>query len=315
MLDEHLVSVSARVPMPPLTVAEAAEQTGLSTGAIVDLARTMVARPPVVAIANDDNPAIAALNVVLGAVGARGGIVSRSKHAERVESAEGGMDSARAVVIDGTVPWEFVPQTDAEVFRFAAWDGGAGKADWLLPAPGFLEELSDVPTAPTSAMETYAVAPILVKARAEVYSAAEFVGRMDAEASTGEKGVGEKNIVEKVNVEKIIHQRCEDLFVGRAGNVYGNSVGKESRAIAKFASVKEFEEQLWKGAVWVGESPRAEDLRCELKEWPASGNWAKSDDGASANWLVSWRAPVLPPLAEKLYRESTLRDVPVGRKA
>ena len=50
--------------------------------AIRDLARTIVARPPVVAIANDDNPAIAALNVVLGAVGARGGIVRRSKTAK-----------------------------------------------------------------------------------------------------------------------------------------------------------------------------------------------------------------------------------------
>ena len=41
----------------------------------------------------------------------------------------------------------------AEVFRFAAWDGGGSNADWLLPAPGFLEELTDVPTAPTLAAD------------------------------------------------------------------------------------------------------------------------------------------------------------------
>ena len=79
-------------------------------------------------------------------------------------SAEAVIPSARAVLIDSSVPWDFVPQTDAEVFRFAAWDGGSSKADWLLPAPGFLEELTDVPTAPTSAIETYAVAPESVKA-------------------------------------------------------------------------------------------------------------------------------------------------------
>ena len=52
------------------------------------LARTIVARTPAVAIASDDNPAIAALNVVLGSVGARGGIVRRSKRAEAYVSAD-----------------------------------------------------------------------------------------------------------------------------------------------------------------------------------------------------------------------------------
>src|ERR1017187_4560781 len=185
LLEEHLVPTHG--PMPPMTLAEAAEQTGLSTGAIADLARTMVARPPVVAIANDDNPAIAALNVVLGAAGARGGIVRRSKLTESYVSADAVISSVRAVLIDSSVPWDFVPQTDAEVFRFAAWDGGTSKADWLLPAPGFLEELTDVPTAPTLAIETYAVAPSLGKAPPELQSAAQFLGSINSTLSTTEK--------------------------------------------------------------------------------------------------------------------------------
>src|ERR1035437_4042316 len=66
LLEEQLVQ--ARGPMPPLTLAQSAEQSGLSTDAIRDLARLIVGRPPVVAIASDDNPSIAALNVLLGAV-------------------------------------------------------------------------------------------------------------------------------------------------------------------------------------------------------------------------------------------------------
>jgi anaerobic selenocysteine-containing dehydrogenase len=289
LLDEHLVR--ARVPMPPLTLADAAEQTGLSTGAILDLARTMVARPPVVAIASDGNPAIAALNVVLGAAGARGGIVRRSKHAESYASAEAVIGSARAVLIDSTVPWDFAPQTDAEVFRFAAWDGGSGKSDWLLPAPGFLEDLTDVPTAPASAIATYAVAPSLVKAPPEVQSAAQFLGSIDPASIT---------------VEKIIHQRCANLFHGRAGTLHG----QEAAPVAKLASVQKLEEQLWKGAVWIGEPPRSGDFRCELKEWPATAGSARV-----VNWSRAWLAPVLPPLASKLYQESSLRDAPDGRNA
>src|SRR5208282_2522717 len=135
----------------------------------------------------DGDPAIAALNVVLGAAGARGGIVRRTKLAEPHASAAADIDSARAVLIDSTVPWDFTPPTNVEVFRFAAWDGGSCTADWLLPAPGFLEEMTDVPSAPASAIETYAVAPSLLKAPPEVRSAAQFLGGIDSALMPTEK--------------------------------------------------------------------------------------------------------------------------------
>jgi hypothetical protein len=215
--------------------------------------------------------------------------VRRSKRAESYISADAAIPSARAVLIDSSVPWDFVPQTDAEIFRFAAWDGGSSKAEWLLPAPGFLEELTDVPTAPTSAIETYAVAPSLVKAPPAVQSPAQFLCGLDSSLST---------------TEKLIHSRCEELF--RGGN--GTVIRQEATPLAKFVSVQKFEEQLWKGAVWVGEPAHTESLRCQLKEWPtvvASGH--------SDTWSSRWRAPVLPPLASKLYQESTLREPPEKR--
>ena len=289
--------------MPPITLAEAANQTGLSAEAIRELARTMVAQPPAVAIAPDNNPAIAALNVVLGAVGTRGGIVRRSKHTEKEKekyaAADVAIPAARAVLLDASVPWDFVPQTDAEIFRFAAWDGGSSKADWLLPAPGFLEDLTDVPTAPTSAVETYAVAPSLVKAppevrrevQREVQSAAQFLASIDSTLTTP---------------EKIIHARCADLFRGRSGTLHSQEV----TPVAKLASVQKLEEELWKGAVWVGEAPHPDSLRCELKEWPSAVPSQHPE-----TWSSTWPAPVLPPLATKLYKESTLREAPEKRLA
>jgi hypothetical protein len=277
--------------MPTFTLAEAAAQTGLTTDAIRDLARTIVARTPAVAIAADENPAIAALNVVLGTAGARGGIVRRSKRTEPYVSADAVLPSARVVLIDSSVPWNFAPQTDAEVFRFAAWDGESNRADWLLPAPGFLEELTDVPTAPTSAIETYAVAPSLVKAPHVVQSAAQFLSGIDSTLNTP---------------EQIIHARCEDLFRWRAGTL----LGQETTPVAKVASVQKLEEQLWKGAVWVGETPHTGSWRCELQEWPATVSGAHPE-----SWSTAWPAPVLPPLASKLYQESTLRESPERRNA
>jgi len=308
LLEERLVP--ARGPMPPMTLAEAAAQTGLTTDSIRDLARTIAARTPAVAIANDDNPSIAALNVILGAVGTRGGIVRRSKAAKPYISADAPLPSLRAVLIDSSVPWDFTPQTDAEIFRFAAWDGGptdggprngaasnasSKPADWLLPAPGFLEELTDVPTAPALPVETYAVAVNLVKSPHQTHSTAGFVNSIDPALPT---------------TETIIHTRCADLFREHSGTLHA----QETTPVAKLASAQKLEEQLWKGAVWVGselaEPHRSANFRCELKEWPTAAASSRSE-----NWLAAWPAPVLPPLAAKLYQDSSLREPPARRNS
>lgn len=288
LLEQNLVP--AHGPFPSITVSEAAARTGVSEEAIENLARTLVEQQPAVAIAMNENPTVAALNILLGSVGVRGGIVRRQKASHAYLSADIPIANARAVLIDSSVPWDFVPQSDAEVFRFAAWNGGPTKSDWLLPAPGFLEELTDVPTAPALPVETFAVAPALVKTTSEVQSVAQFLVGIDSGLTPA---------------EKIIHDRCADLFHKRSGTLHG----PESVELSKIESVQKLEEQLWKGAVWVGEEPPPGSLRCELKKWPAETN------SANSSWANSWDVPVLPPLASKLYIESSLREAPERRQA
>jgi hypothetical protein len=289
LLEQNLVA--AHGPVPPIALSEAAARSGLSEDAIRDLARVLVERQPTVAIAANENPSVAALSVILGSVGVRGGIVRREKIERAYFSANPVIPDARAVLIDSSVPWDFVPQTGAEIFRFAAWNGGLTNADWLLPAPGFLEELTDVPTAPALPVETYAVAPALAKPTYEVQSAAQFLAGTDSNLAS---------------TEKIIHQRCAELFRNRSGTLHG----QESIAIAKIESVQKLEERLWKGAVWVGEAPPPASLRCELKEWPS-----ETTPAHTTGWTNSWDVPVLPPLASKLYIESSLREAPERRNA
>ncbi len=288
LLEEQFVP--ARGPMPPLTLSDAADQTGMTPDDIRNLARTIIARPPVVAIANGNNPTVAALNVVLGSVGQTGGIMRRSKQKKAYEWADAVIPiKARALLIDSTVPWDFVPRTDAEVFRFAAWDGRSSKFDWLLPAPGFLEDLTDVPTAPTSALETYAVAPAIARPPCEVRSAAQFLAGIDPTLTT---------------TDKIIHTRCEEIFRARAGTLRG----QETTPVANLASAQKLEEQLQKGAVWVAEPLRVANLKCNLTQWPPD-----TPPAPTGNWATEWPTPVLPPLALKLYRESSLREPPEKR--
>ena len=281
LLEEKLVA--ARGPMPELTLADAALQTGLQTDEIRELARTIAAQTPAVAIAGDGNPSVAALNVVLGAVGTRGGIVRRSSSATSHLSADAAIGSARAVLLDASVPWNFEPATDAEVFRFTAWNGGPTKSDWLLPAPGFVEELTDVPSAPTSRVETYGIAPVLTKAMHKTQSCAEFLASFDSSLDSA---------------EKVIHARCAGMFRARKGSLRS----RDEVAIAKIESAQKLEEQLSSGAVWVGEPALGGSIHCALKQWPAA------DAGSPVEMRGNWAAPVMPTLATKLYQESGLRE-------
>lgn len=285
LLEERLVKPNG--PIPHMSLADAALKTGLTVQTIRDLARTLVQKMPALVIAAEMNPAAAALNVLLGAVGTRGGILQKAPPEKRQAHADKSAPP-RAVLVDSTVPWEFVPPANAEVFRFAAWDGGGSKADWLLPAPRFVEELTDVPTAPTSGVETYAIAESLTPAPANIMSAAQFLAKVDP-ALPG--------------IERVIHERCEALFHGRRGTLAQD----RTVPISEIDSAQKLEETLRQGAVWVGDPLRSGGLRCELKEWPA-----ESAVPAAAHWMTPWSPPVLPALSTKLYQESELRERPQG---
>ena len=292
--EEHLAKEDA--PMPPTSLAEAAAQSGLSIDAIRELAHRMVERGPVLAISAEPSPAVAALNVVLGALGTRGGIVRRRKAADPYVAADTLTGPFAAVLIDSSVPCDFTPPIDAEVLRFAAWGGGAGRADWLLPAPGFLEELTDIPTAPGSSVETYAVAVALSPPPPGVQSAAQFLTQIDPSL---------------LSVEKVIRERCRER-------------GPEA-----------LEKELFNGSVWVGDQPHTGGIPCHLGGqafWPAAalprGAQAlngphQTEDAAQKggcrpeglpHWTAAWVPPVLPPLATKLYQESNLRESPARRQ-
>lgn len=289
LVEEHLVK--AQGPLPEMSLEQAAVQAGMPITAIRDLAHAMVKHGPTVVITSDGDPAVAALNVLLGAMGTPGGIVLKRKVNPQHVAPSTAPAKVRATVIDATVPWDLIPPTEGEVFRFAAWDGGGSKADWLLPSPGFLEELTDIPTAPTSAVETYAIATNLLGQPKETQTAAQFLSRLDTSLP---------------DLDKNIHARCAQIFQGKLGTIYA----EKPKSVAQFESAAKMEEQLRKGAVWVGEPPRSGTFHCALKIWPPTTPPAPARD-----WASTWAPPVLPLLATKLYQESTLRDAPARRQA
>jgi hypothetical protein len=258
---------------------------------IRELARVVAADRPALAISGDYEPAVAALNVLLGSVCARGGMIRNSAQGKSCTAPDVSIENARAVLIDATAPCSFKLHTEGEIFRFAAWDGAPIKANWLLPAPGFLEELTDIPTAIGSSLPTYAVTPAIVKSTTEVHTAAQMVGSIDASL---------------LAIEKVIDNRCEEMLRQGIGTV----CAQQATPLSKFTSVASLKEQFWKGAVWVGEPSLPGSLPCGLRQWPTSTPAVAAED-----WASGWNVPVMPPLASKLYIESTLRESPGRRNA
>jgi len=289
LIGEHLVA--ARGPMPPASLTEAAKQTGLDETAIRELAYSMVERRPTLVLGSDENPSVAALNVLLGSVGAPGGIVPRAASRSAVPRSSISSSTPRAILLDASVPWDYVPSAGAEVFRFAAWDGGGSRADWLLPAPGFLEEEVDLPTPATSAVATYGIARKLITPSAELKTAAEFLIQIDPSLP---------------KTEAAIHARCEEIFRGRRGHVYG----EKASPVSSFESAAKLEEALRAGANWLDNVLPAATLKCTLPEWPTDNR-----AHGRANWSDTWAQPVMPTLAAKLYRESSLREPPQGSQS
>ena len=284
LLDEGLVP--AQVPMPQASLTDAAGQTGMTSTAIRELAYTMVERRPTLVIGADDNPGIAALNVLLSSVGTPGGILKKAVHPSSMPPARAANTTLRAILLDSTVPWEFVAPSGAEVFRFAAWDGGGNRTDWLLPSPGFLEESTDLPTPPTSAVATYGIAPNLFTSSAQAKTAAEFLLQIDSSLPA---------------IDQTIHARCEEIFRSRRGTVHA----EKPLPVTSFESAAKLEDALRAGAIWLDDASPTHALKCPLREWPTDNRTF-----VHTNWANAWAQPVMPTLAAKLYQESSLRETP-----
>ena len=210
---------------------------GSHADAIRDLARTMVARPPAVAIASDRQSSDCSFECRAGRCW------SARRHREKVET-------RRAVHFRRSPPSPRCARS-ADRCQCAL---GLCSADRCRSLPlcrvGWRIEQSRLaasrarlsgrvdamfPPRPHSAIETYAVASSLVKAPHASAECRPIPLQPRSHADHDWK--------------RSFTPVAQDLFRARTGTV----IGQEATPVAKFASVQKLEEQLWKGAVWVGE--------------------------------------------------------------
>ena len=263
-----------------------------------DVARILLRNKPAIAIGA--GPVVARLNAILASVGHSGGFLPRRDFTPVTDIASVPDGSIRVLLIEETaggeaLPWDLLrrklaPQNPVLVALTPWLDGCAQHADYVIPAPMYLESLDEAPTPAGSTVAGFSLAPALLAAPPKLTPPAEFVLRLAHDSAT---------------YPDILKQRVAAIRRDGRGAVFTYPDAKSTR-------VRDIPD-LWKimlsGALWqddplpsgAGSKPAAASQAALLSPLPPTPEYP----------LILIAAGTPPPhgspLMSKLYRESGLR--------
>jgi hypothetical protein len=316
------------------TPGRVAKICGIEATSIVALARRLAAGRPTLVLADGD-PArgplprrdlhlIAALNLLLGAVGRPGGMVARAEVPQAGVAgalapvtpvsavAEG---KVRVLVLDSAdsgsaVPWPLLERTlaqDALVVSLSPFAAGLGRhAHLVVPAPAPLESFDEVLPAASSAVASYGIAAPLLPKPEEATDPVELVRRV---AVALELAVGFA-----LSNDDLLKRRVAAVH-GRRG---GRFLAREAAGYSEAAAASP--EGLWQGLIaggcWIDSTVAPLPGR-RVTLLPPGGDAPAGQEAAEGGAMGLTLVPVAArgtvgstpasPLLTKLYRESKLR--------
>jgi anaerobic selenocysteine-containing dehydrogenase len=270
------------VPIPPgeesdFAVAVARALKGESADARASaVARLLRANQPAIAIgAGAGN-----LNAVLGGVGRPGGFLRRRELAPATDIATVPDHSIRVLLLEeSSLPWTLVQRKlvsqNAVVVALTPWlDGCARHADYVIPAPLYLESLDEAPTPAGSTVAGFSLSPALVAAPAKVMQPAEFILRLGHDSAS---------------YPDVLKQRVAELKKDNRGTVFTYADSKSTR-VHDIATAADLWKTMLAGAAWVDDPMPQSSVG-----FPAPGPETGGPPLHSS------------PLMTKLYQESGLR--------
>ena len=267
-----------------------------------EVARILLRNKPAIAVGA--GAAVARLNAKLASVGRPGGFLPRRDFTAVTDVARVPDGSIGVLLIEETaggdpLPWDLlrrklVPQ-DAVVVALTPWlDGCARHADYVIPAPMYLESLDEAPTPAGSTVAGFSLSPALLIAPPKLTPPAEFVLRLAHDSGT---------------YPDILKQRVAAIKKDGRGAVFTYPDAKSTR-VSDIASAGDLWKSMLAGAVWLdGPLPggpfRGADLQvCAGPPGPA----LPPTPEYPLLLIAAGNAPPHgSPLMSKLYRESGLR--------
>jgi len=285
----------AAAAMPP---ARAASITGLEAGRIEAAAHALLEGRPALILADGDpvggppgreaRAAAAALNAVLGAEGFRPRPalpVPAGWELAAVQKLEDAADgSIGLLLIDEpwaglSVPWELIRKklSPEAVVAAVTWNRAqfAGKAEWLIPAPVFLETLLDAAQPHDAPRAQLAIAPAVMPAPEGTVEAARVTAML----------AGQESCTEEELTEILRAAGAEPKNLREQGFYWTKEAPEEARAAVARIAPEEITAERWLRAA---ETPAPEPVVV----------------------AYGWRQAAVSPLLGKLWQESRLREAP-----
>ncbi|HVN05163.1 MAG TPA: hypothetical protein VMT86_12135 [Bryobacteraceae bacterium] len=241
------------------------------------VARMLLDHKPAIAI----GPGAEKLNISLGSVGKPGGFLRRRDVAPATDFADLPDRSVRVLFTEeASLPWSVIERKlvarGAVVVALTAWhDAYASHADYVIPAPLFLESLDEAATPAGSTVAGFSLSPALVAAPQSVIAPPEFILRLAGDSTT---------------YPDILKQRVAGLKKDGQGSVFTYADAKSTR-VRDIGSADDLWKLLLAGALWLDDP------------LPQSGSAPLRADASYAP------APHRSPLMSKLDQESGLRRV------
>ncbi|MGA3044112.1 MAG: hypothetical protein ABSF54_25330, partial [Bryobacteraceae bacterium] len=146
------------------------------------------------AIAVGSGAAVANLNAILASVGRPGGFLPRRDFTPATDIAAVPDGSVRVLLIEEAaggepLPWDslrpkLAPRNSVVVALTPWLDGCAQHADYVIPAPMYLESLDEAPTPAGSTAAAFSLSPALLSAPRKLTPPVEFVLRLAHDSAT-----------------------------------------------------------------------------------------------------------------------------------
>ncbi len=326
----------------------AAKLTGIAVDSIISTARQVAQGGPAVAIGGADpgggplgaatEIAIAGLNLLLGNVGKKGGIVPRrevpfgdiaSNCATMPATAIADMPdhSIRVLIIDAAesgyaMPWpllerKLVPERALVISLSPFRSGWARHADYLIPAPAPFESLQEATTPSAAPLASFSISVPLLAPPASAVEPVELLNRLAAGLGMNWAGMAHADLI-KNRVAALQRTGRGQVFIFEQ---------KQWQDMSAIGSGEQLWELFAQGACWQDqESAPAPLPRFSMLgkgennyEWllaAAEGNASVRAQTPAASSLLlmpfGWRGAVgngqISPLLSKIYQESELRE-------
>jgi hypothetical protein len=324
------------------TAEYVSRETGVDEGRLRELARTMTGAGPVMVIGGSDpagghpgsraGESIAALNILIGAVNARGGIVPRALpagiEADAVDEKQmfdlpaGSLD---LLILDDAESGNAVPESALRgavdpdrglIIAFSPFLAGAAlSADVVIPVPAPYESAAEVYAPPTGPQWAMGLAAPLLDSTSPPGGREIFLSSIMTILSPKSTGQASGSGAEQgETVDELVRRRLAAIAAAGGGQLF-NPAGESLPAPADADGLRT---AMLDGAWWVAEPEapgrRRITARLSVPREPEGGIAGRPADPPAGGLLllpVGWKGAVgraaVPPLLSKLYQESDLR--------